>query len=271
MPRKYTLKFGGVNPGVKTRDSSIGLIIGLAIFCLCLLGVFSGIIAYFGFIRKTCKDKEDDEFKITCPTGKKLKNKVCENDCDEDECCEEKTCKDKDGDEFKITCPTGKKLKNKVCENDCDEDECCEEKICNPPSSLPAGYSGIPSTRTFKSVSDFNTLPVIEGVNCSQGYIGDTINANSCGNSNTWSYTGCTRDNNCLTGYNPGNYGNTISGNRSGISNCGSVDLLKDGHISSEDQQRQCNQFYNNTENNKKFCTWHDEYLNNCREGNSCT
>jgi len=233
MPRKYTLKFGGVNPGVKTRDSSIGLIIGLAIFCLCLLGVFSGIIAYFGFIRKTCKDK--------------------------------------DGDEFKITCPTGKKLKNKVCENDCDEDECCEEKICNPPSSLPAGYSGIPSTRTFKSVSDFNTLPVIEGVNCSQGYIGDTINANSCGNSNTWSYTGCTRDNNCLTGYNPGNYGNTISGNRSGISNCGSVDLLKDGHISSEDQQRQCNQFYNNTENNKKFCTWHDEYLNNCREGNSCT
>lgn len=233
MPRKYTLKFGGVNSSMKTQDSSIGLIIGLAIFCLCLLGVFSGIIAYFGFIRKTCKDKEDDEFKITCPTGKKLKNKVCENDC--------------------------------------DEDECCEEKTCNPPSSLPAGYSGIPSTHTFKSVTDFNTLPVIEGVNCSQGYIGDTINANSCGNSNTWSYTGCTRDNNCLTGYNPGNYGNTVSGNRSGISNCGDVDLLSDGHISSEDQQRQCNQFYNNTENNKKFCTWHDENLNNCREGTSCT
>ena len=184
MPRKYSLKFGG-NPVMVPQESSNGFMIGLAIFFIFLLAGLSGLIGYYGFIRETCKDKEDDEFKITCPAGKKLKNKVCENDC--------------------------------------DEIECCEEKTCNPPSSLPTGYSGSPSLETLKSVSDFQDgVHQLSGVTCNTPEYKGTPVARTCSAGATWVYDGCERT--CKRGPNPDAPGITLSDDRQSGGSCSDHD-----------------------------------------------
>jgi len=231
MPRKYKLKFGG-GEGVPQPMNTTPLIIGVILLVI-ILPIF-GLIGYYGFYLERCQDKGDD-------------------------------------DEYKITCPTGKKLTNKTCEADCDEGECCVEKTCNPPSVLPTGYTGTRSTHTLKSVTDFATPPSIDGVNCDtlNGYSEGNITAISCGSSDTWSYDGCSRNNNCLNGYNPDGYGNVLSNDRNVIDGCANVDLLRAGQVSDEQQQRECNLHYNNSTH--KFCKWHDEIGDNCREGSPCT
>ena len=233
MPRKYSLKFsGGVGPGVVTQGSSNGLMIALAIFLICLLGVVSGLIGYYGFIRQTCKDKE--------------------------------------GDDFKITCPAGKKLKNKVCENDCDDIECCEEKTCNPPSRLPTGYSGSPSLETLRSVSDFQDgVHPLSGVTCDTPEYGGTPIARTCSAGSTWVYDGCKRT--CLHGPNPDLPTKSVdaASGRTGVGSCTSVDI---GVSTDDTQKNTCNQNYNNVSNKLCKFQSANSLINSdtCTEGVSC-
>lgn len=178
MPRKYSLKFGGTTD----PDAPIPpvVLIGILLCCVIFCAIASGLIGYFGFIRETCKDKDDDG-----------------NFIHED------------------LCPPGKELKEATCEGECDVSTCCKEYNCNPPTSLPRGYkrkSGQSlSTTTFKSVSDFepNNPSLSSKVECDTNYTGAPVAISCAGNSDKkWSLSGCdissTGRPSCTDGRNPG-------------------------------------------------------------------
>jgi hypothetical protein len=219
MPRKYSLKFGGVGPGVVTQGSSNGLMIGFAIFLICLLVGVSGLIGYYGFIRETCKDKDSDG---------NLK--------------------------YEDLCPAGKELKDAVCDSECNVSTCCKEYNCNPPDSLPRGYrlkSGTSlNTTTFKSVSDFvgGSKNITNKVECDEPNYSGIPTAISCaGNNNKkWSISGCDIATtgglpSCSTGANPSATASPGSTPRL-VGNCSDVDIS----ISNSDNvnMRKCDSIY---------------------------
>tara|TARA_Y100000389_G_scaffold93991_2_gene90619 strand:- start:2542 stop:3291 length:750 start_codon:yes stop_codon:yes gene_type:complete len=158
MPRKYSLKFGGGQESEAPIPPVV--LIGILLCCVIFLGVASGLIGYFGFVRETCKDKDDDD-----------------NFIHED------------------LCPSGKELKEGTCEGECDESTCCKEYNCNPPTSLPRAYKSKTgqslSISAFKSVSGF-PADISDKVECNTGYSGDPVAISCAGNSNKiWSLGGC--------------------------------------------------------------------------------
>jgi len=238
MPRKYSLKFGGTTD----PDAPIPpvVLIGILLCCVVFCGIASGLIGYFGFVRETCKDKDDDD-----------------NFIHED------------------LCPSGKELKEGTCEGECDESTCCKEYNCNPPTSLPRGYkrkSGQSlSTTIFKSVSDFESNPSLSSkVECDTNYTGAPVATSCAGNSNKkWSLSGCSTDlPDCVSGSSGSPYqdetrprsqrecGNILStGLFSGIDDAVSLDSTK---------SKECDKHFSSS---GRFCILNRTGLDSCMEG----
>ena len=220
MPKRYKLKFGGAE-GVSQPMNTMPLIIGLLVLCLIVIPTI-GLIGYFGFYLKTCQDKDEN-------------------------------------DDLKITCPAGKKLTTKTCEEDCDDDECCEEYNCDPPSTVSTGYklkSGQSlSTSSFKSISGF-PADISSKVDCDTNYTGTAAAVSCAGNNDDkWTFSGCELSGieSCATGANTHDNGHpgTTNGPRTGINDCGEIDIGSFDDISV--QQQECDKKY---QNNGKFCQW---------------
>ena len=233
MPKRYKLKFGGAE-GVSQSMNTMPLIIGLLVLCLIVIPTI-GLIGYFGFYVDKCQDKDEN-------------------------------------DELKITCPAGKKLTTKTCEEDCDDDECCEEYNCDPPSTVSTGYklkSGQSlSTSSFKSISGF-PADISSKVDCDTNYTGTAAAVSCAGNNDDkWTFSGCELSGieSCATGANPHDYGHpgTTNGPRTGINDCSEIHLSHNPISDESDnsiQQQACDRKY---QNNGRFCQWISRTQNRC-------